>query len=160
MNPKTTADPERAEARREPSLEQVAFVHLLRAASALSQGMAELLRPAGLTPAQYNVLRALSEVSGPLTCGEMGERLTSRDPDVTRLLDRLEKQGLITRTRSHEDRRVVVTELTDSGARIVADLEEPVRRLHAAQLGHLGQANLRSLLELLVRAEEGTTGTE
>lgn len=140
-----------------PDLEQATFLDLLRTANRLSQGVVAVLRPAGLTPTQYNVLRILRGSAGPLTCGEMGERMIARDPDVTRLLDRLEKQGLISRSRSSEDRRVVVTEITAEGLRTLEELDEPVARLHREQLGHLGGEKLRRLARLLeeVRGEVG-----
>lgn len=151
----TATAPERPETGVTRSLEQDTFLDLLRAANRLSQGVADLLRPAGLTPTQYNVLRILRGSDGPLTCGEMGARMIARDPDVTRLLDRLEKQGLIRRTRSEEDRRVVVTEISSQGLEILSELDEPVVRLHREQLGHLGKDRLRELRALLGEAVEG-----
>ncbi|HEX9709846.1 MAG TPA: MarR family transcriptional regulator, partial [Candidatus Thermoplasmatota archaeon] len=125
--------------------EEKTFLDLLHAASALSRGVAEVLRPSGLTTTQYNVLRILRGAHEPLTCGETAARMISRDPDVTRLVDRLEKQGLVTRSRSAEDRRVVVTELTEAGRKLVDELDEPVGRLHKEQLGHLGEEKLEAL---------------
>jgi DNA-binding MarR family transcriptional regulator len=139
-------------------LEQATFLDLLRAANRLNQGVVEVLKPAGLTSTQYNVLRILKGSGGPLACGEMGERMVSRDPDVTRLLDRLEREGLIRRSRSPEDRRVVVTEITAEGLRVVEELEEPVARVHREQLGHLGEEKLRQLGRLLEEAMAGDDG--
>jgi DNA-binding MarR family transcriptional regulator len=144
------------ELRKKHSLEHATFLNLLQAANELTQGVAELLKPAGLTPTQYNVLRVLRGAGEePLTCGEMGERLIARDPDVTRLLDRLERAGLIARERSEEDRRVVVTRITEKGKRLVDRLDEPVSQLHREQLGHLGKEKLTALAELLEQAREG-----
>jgi DNA-binding MarR family transcriptional regulator len=144
------------ELRKKHSLEHATFLNLLQAANELTQGVAELLKPAGLTPTQYNVLRVLRGAGEePLTCGEMGERLIARDPDVTRLLDRLERNGLISRERSEEDRRVVVTRITEKGRRLVDRLDEPVSQLHRDQLGHLGKEKLAALAELLEEAREG-----
>ncbi|HZD04748.1 MAG TPA: MarR family transcriptional regulator [Longimicrobiales bacterium] len=141
--------------RRPLSLEQVTFLDLLRTSNRLGEGVVEVLRPAGLTPTQYNVLRILRGSGHPLTCGEIGERMITRDPDVTRLLDRLLKRGLVTRARSRKDRRVVVTDITAEGLRILQELDEPVARLHREQLGHLGPDRLRELGRLLEEAREG-----
>lgn len=153
---KTASTKEGSSERTDVSLEQATFLDLLRTANRLSQGVVEVLRPAGLTPTQFNVLRILRGSRRPLTCGEMGERMIARDPDVTRLLDRLDKQGLVTRSRSREDRRVVVTEITEKGLALLEDLDEPVARLHREQLGHLGPEKLRELGLLLGEAREGT----
>lgn len=143
------------ELKRKHGLEQATFLNLLHAASELTQGVAELLKPWGLTVAQYNVLRVLRGASEGLACGEMGERLINKDPDVTRLLDRLDRNGLITRSRSEQDRRVVVTEITEKGRKLVDKLDEPVSQLHRAQLSHLGKEKLAALAELLEEAREG-----
>jgi DNA-binding MarR family transcriptional regulator len=143
------------ELKRKHGLEQATFLNLLHAANELTQGVAELLKPWGLTVAQYNVLRVLRGSSQGLACGEMGERLIAKDPDVTRLLDRLERGGLISRSRSEEDRRVVVTEITDRGRKLVDKLDEPVAQLHRDQLAHLGREKLTALAELLEEAREG-----
>ena len=97
--------------KKQRSLERATFVSLLQTANALSQGVAELLRPSGLTPTQYHVLCVLNRTEEPLTCGEMGERLITRDPDVTRLLDRLEREGLISRSPRQAGRRGGVHEI-------------------------------------------------
>jgi DNA-binding MarR family transcriptional regulator len=95
------------------------------------------------------VLRILRGAPEGLTCGEIGERMITRDPDITRLLDRLEKRKLIARSRESEDRRVVVARITRGGLDVLARLDGPVREVHRAQLGHLGRERLRALAELL-----------
>jgi DNA-binding MarR family transcriptional regulator len=133
--------------------EEEAFVNLLRTTDVLWQGVAETLKPYRLSPTQYNVLRILrgAEPTG-LACREISERMITRDPDVTRLLDRLEDRGLVARTRSREDRRVITTHITDDGLQILGTLEAPIADLHTRQLGHLGAAQLRTLIALLERA--------
>jgi DNA-binding MarR family transcriptional regulator len=133
--------------------QEEAFVNLLRTADALLQGVAETLKPLGLSPTQYNVLRILrgAEPSG-LTCREIAERMITRDPDVTRLLDRLEDRGLVRRTRGREDRRVITTRITADGLRVLEQLAKPIAETHARQLGHLGGAALRNLVDLLEQA--------
>ena len=137
------------------SLEQEASLTLTRLASELNAEQAELLRGAGVTWTQYNALRILRGAEGePLSCGEIGERMISRDSDVTRLLDRLEKQGLVRRARGERDRRVVKTRITDKGLALLAELDQPVAEMHARQLGHRGATKLRTLLSLLEEAAE------
>lgn len=143
---------------RKPGLEAEVFVAVLRTADALSRGAEALLRPAGLSGTQYNVLRILNGAGDRgLACRELGDRLISRDPDITRLLDRMESRGWIARTREQQDRRVVKTRITDQGQRILAELDAPVRDLHRRQLHHIPQKQLRqlSLLLELARAHAG-----
>lgn len=132
------------------SLEQAAFIALQRLASDLTQGITEVLKAAGLSGPQYNVLRILRG-AGPegLSCSEIAARLITRDPDITRLLDRLETRDLVARFRESEDRRVVTTRITAAGQELLASLDEPVDAVHQRQLGHLGQDRLGTLLELL-----------
>src|SRR5262249_43805756 len=122
------------------SLEQEVFLNLQRTADALMRDVAELLKPANLSATQYNVLRILrgAAAAGP-PCQEAAERMITRDPDMTRLLDRLESRGLITRTRSTEDRRVLLARITESGMKLLKPLDEPLHALHVRQLGHLGK---------------------
>lgn len=137
------------------SLEQETFLMLARLASELSVEHAELFKGSGITWTQYNALRILRGAEGEaLSCSEIGERMITRDSDVTRLLDRLARQGLVHRARDEKDRRVVKSRITDRGLTVLADLEEPVAELHRRQLGHLGEGKLRQLLSLL---EDATT---
>ena len=138
-------------------VEDEAFVNLLRTVDALMQGVAATLKPSGLSPAQYNVLRILRG-AGPdgLACREIGERMIAKDPDITRLLDRLEERGLISRSRDRADRRVITTRITDKGLRILKELDKPIEELHVKQLGHLGEQRLRSLVDLLEAARART----
>jgi DNA-binding MarR family transcriptional regulator len=137
------------------SLEEEAFLGLQRTASLLLQSLGRELKGHDLTPAQYNTLRILRG-AGPdaLTCGEIGERLVSPGPDVTRLLDRLEQRGLVTRLRDAEDRRVVRARITEKGLDLLATLDEPVGRMLARLLGSLGQERLRTFVTLLDEARE------
>ena len=136
--------------------EDEAFVNLLRTGDALMQGVAATLRPTGLSPTQYNILRILrgAEPDG-LACREIGERMITRDPDVTRLLDRLEERGLVTRSRGAEDRRRIVTRVTGEGLRILEPLDGPIAALHVKQLGHLGPERLKVLIALLEEVRGG-----
>ena len=137
------------------SLEEEAFLALQRTASLLLQALGRSLKGHDLTPAQYNALRILRGAGEEaLTCGEIGERLVSPGPDVTRLLDRLEQRGLVTRLRDAEDRRIVRAQITQRGARLLAELDEPVEQALAELLGHLGPKRLQSLVETLALARE------
>ncbi|MDB4951059.1 MAG: transcriptional regulator, MarR family [Gemmatimonadetes bacterium] len=138
------------------SVEQEAFLNLLRTSNALMAGLSELLKAHDLTQTQYNVLRILRGAGEPgLTAGEVGDRMITRDPDVTRLLDRLEKRGLVERWRCGQDRRVVRTRITAAGLAVVDPLDAPVLDLHARQLHHLGPERLDALIGLLEAAREG-----
>ncbi|GAC1670571.1 MAG: MarR family transcriptional regulator [Candidatus Acidiferrum sp.] len=131
------------------------FVTLLKTADALGLQAEQLLKCSGLTAAQYNVLRILrgAEPHG-LACRSVGERMISHDPDITRLLDRLEKRGLISRARQTEDRRVVKARITVKGMDALKKLDEPVRELHQRQFSQLPATRLKTLAELLDRILE------
>ena len=131
------------------------YLNVLHTADALLRGVEELLKPHGLTPSQYNVLRILRG-AGPagLACREIGARMLTRDPDMTRLLDRLETRGLVVRARDTKDRRVVLTRIAAAGLKLLKDLDAPVAGLHRNQLQHMGAADLRRLAALLEQARE------
>jgi DNA-binding MarR family transcriptional regulator len=126
------------------------FLNLLRTAGWLEREVEDALRPAGLTQPQYNVLRILQGAGKDgLPCGEVGARMIARDPDMTRLLDRMEKRGLIQRSRSEKDRRVVRAYLAPEGAAALKALEKPVRDAIRRALEPLGEAKLAALTGLL-----------
>jgi DNA-binding MarR family transcriptional regulator len=131
-------------------LEGQTFVALLKAADSLASQGDQLMKANGVTSAQYNVLRILRG-AGPdgLPCNAIGERMISRDPDMTRLLDRMEKRELITRERQKEDRRVVKARITDEGLKLLKKMDAPIRELHKNQFAHMTSARLKTLLELL-----------
>lgn len=131
------------------SLEEAVFLELVRTTDVLSRGPSQVLKSYDLSPAQYNVLRILRGSPTGLTCGEIGNRMITRDPDITRLLDRLEKRGLIARSRESRDRRVVLTEATRAGLDLLARLDRPVQAAHRKQLGYMGRERLEALGELL-----------
>jgi DNA-binding MarR family transcriptional regulator len=134
-----------------------AFSAVLVAAGQLERELVEVLKTAGLSVAQYNVLRILRGAGAAgLACGQVGGRLIRHDPDVTRLTDRLEKRGLLERTRETADRRIVRTRITADGLALLADLDEPIDRLHERQFGHMSERRLASLKEFLADATART----
>lgn len=122
---------------------------LLRTADILSRGLVRVLKKEDLSPTQYNVLRILRGAPEGLPCGEIATRMITRDPDITRLLDRLEKRELISRCREIEDRRTVMARISLEGLKLLARLDGPVQVVHRRQLGHLGADRLRDLIDLL-----------
>jgi len=131
---------------------ETAFLDLLRTCDLLSRGPAEVLKTEDLSPTQYNVLRILRGAPKGLPCGEIAGRMITRDPDITRLLDRLAKRGLIARRRETRDRRVVVTKIAPEGLEVLARLDGPIQQAHRQQLGHLGRERLKKLADLLEAA--------
>ena len=143
----------RRPARRFDSPEQEAFLGLWRTFDRLRALEEELFARHGLTPQQYNALRLLrAEHPDPLPTLTVAERLVSRAPDITRMLDKLEGRKLITRTRSTEDRRAVLVAISPAGLALIEKIAEPLRACHERQLGHLSEVNLNSLIKLLKAA--------
>jgi MarR family transcriptional regulator, organic hydroperoxide resistance regulator len=130
--------------------EDRAFIALQKAADKLAVQAEQLMKSHGLTGAQYNVLRILrgAEPDG-LACSSISERMISHDPDMTRLLDRMEKRHLITRQRQSDDRRVVKTRITSGGLELLKRLDPPIRELHKGQFAHMGHARVKTLTDLL-----------
>jgi DNA-binding MarR family transcriptional regulator len=139
--------------RRFDSLEQEAFLGLWRTYDRLRMFEDELFARHDLTAQQYNALRLLrGKHPEPVPTLALAARLVSRAPDITRMLDRLEERGLVTRDRPPENRRVVQVGLTPAGQALLRALDEEVRACHGRQLGHLRRADLQNLIELLREA--------
>lgn len=137
------------------SLEQEAMLSIQRTDALLGYSIIEALKPYDVTPTQYNVLRILRGAGPSGLCREdIRQRLISQVPDVTRLLDRMEEAGLVGRERDPVDRRLVTSRITDAGLALLEKLEAPITRLHEQQLGHMTNAELRSLITLLAKARE------
>lgn len=140
-------------------LEEEAVLNIARTAEVLGQSMAEFMRLYELSHTQYNVLRILRGAGETgATCSEIGERMISRDPDITRLLDRLESRGLIARERSKEDRRVVVTRIAPAGLLLLSGIDEPLRTFLRGRLGGMGRQNLSALIDRLEEIRERIKG--
>ncbi len=137
------------------SVEQEAHLNIVRTALELGAHLDDVLKPAGVSVTQFNVLRILRGAEPAGLCrGELGERLLGRMPDVTRLLDRMEKQALVARQRETTDRRQVRTHITTHGRRVLNDVDAKVAAEHELRLGHLGARELRSLIALLTKIRQ------
>ena len=132
------------------SVEEEAILSIARTAAVIEHAGADAFRQFDLTTTQYNVLRILRGAGGEGLCrNEVGERLVTKVPDVTRLLDRMEAAGLIVRERGSEDRRFVATRITDKGLKLLERIDRELPALHARQLGHVSQKRLRELISIL-----------
>lgn len=131
------------------NIEEELLVCLLRTADVLRERFEQAVRPFDLSLTQYNVLRILrgAEPKGR-TCGEIGERMIAREPDVTRLLMRMEKAGLIRRTRNGQDRRVVMTRITSAGLKLLEEMEPHLREI-GGLLKPIGERKIEKMLRLL-----------
>src|SRR5882672_10096614 len=140
------------------SREQEAYLSLLRTADALESQVEAKLKEFGLTGTQYNALRILRG-AGPegIPCSEIGERMITRDPDVTRLLDRLQKRGLVERSRGKQDRRVIYGKITSAGLKLLREMDAPVEKHGREILRHVGHQKLKQLIDLLEYVRRGTS---
>jgi len=133
----------------------LAFDQLLRTALELDLQLGQALRPAEVTPAQYNVLRILRDAgTDGAACNDIARRLVRPDPDVTRLLDRLEARGFVTRARDPEDRRVVRARITDEGLAVLEKHGAAIAALHAEQFSGLDANEFRTLVSLLEKLHD------
>lgn len=141
------------------SREEEAYLAILRTADALQAVTERKLKEFGLTGTQYNALRILRG-AGPdgLPCSEIGERMITRDPDITRLLSRLEKRGLAERVRGKQDRRVIYGRITSAGLKLLREMDAPVSKHSREILRHVGQAKLKMLIDLLELVRSGSHG--
>lgn len=133
------------------SSEQEVILALMIAGARIVEPWEKFLKTtANLTNNQYNVLRILrGSHPNRLACSEIAERMIARDPDVTRLVDRLSRRGLVARARGKRDRRVVEVGITERGRELLKSLDPHVNRMPAAVLGHLGTSKLKQLGDLL-----------
>ena len=137
------------------SVEHEAFLSVLRTAAVLSDELEQILKPEGISLAQYNVLRILRG-AGPhgLCRNEVRDRMLTRMPDMTRLLDRMESASLVARARSQTDRRLVSTRITDRAMQVLDRVEDAVAEEHRRRFGPLSTSEMRTLIGLLERVRE------
>ena len=138
------------------SLEQEAQLSVIRTGAVLMDEIEQFLKPYGITATQYNVLRILrgAEPNG-LCRNELRDRMLTRMPDMTRLLDRMEESGLVDRERQDHDRRMVRSRISSSGLKLLADLDDVTQKEEKRRFGHLNEQQLRSLIELLAIVRSG-----
>src|SRR6202795_4718192 len=138
--------------------EQEAYLSLLHTADALQSRIEAKLKDFGLTGTQYNALRILRGAGAEgLPCSEIGERMITRDPDITRLLDRLQKRGLAERSRGKQDRRVIYGKITPAGLKLLREMDGPLEKFGREMLRHVRQEKLKQLVELLELVRRGRT---
>jgi DNA-binding MarR family transcriptional regulator len=133
------------------------FLALVRAYESLMAEATKFFQPFGITTQQFNVLKVLYNVDSSecgLRCSDIGERMINREPDMTRLLDRLERAGLIERHRCTADRRVVWTRLTEKGSDLVEEIRTPLLAFHEERFARLTEDERRALRELLSKVGE------
>jgi DNA-binding MarR family transcriptional regulator len=136
-------------------IEEELFLNIQRTADILLQEILDVLRPSGLSATQYNVLRILRGAGeAGVTCKDIGARLVTRDPDITRLLDRLEKRNLLTRARTREDRRFVNIRISDEGMDLLRQLDGPVEEKQVEMMRHMSREQLASGIALLERLRD------
>jgi DNA-binding MarR family transcriptional regulator len=132
------------------SLEEESLLNIVRTADALMLSVTASLKPNQLSPTQYNVLRILRGAGeAGVSCKDIAARLVARDPDITRLMDRLEQRGLIVRDRAREDRRIVIHRLTKPGNELVNELDRPIAALNKAIMSGIKADKLRQLVDVL-----------
>ena len=135
------------------SLAEATFLSVQRTAGIWMQALAQRLRPYGLTPTQYNVLRILRGAHpGSLTCGEIGERMATAVPDVTRLADRLVARRLAWKARDEQDRRVVKVEISGHGLELLESLDDKILEWLEELLSPLDPQEMQTLSELTQKA--------
>ena len=144
-----------------PHPEEELFLSLVRTTDMLGRMASDLLKEHGLSTAQYNVLRILRG-AGPkgLSCGEINTRMVTRDPDVTRLLDRLEFRKLISRSRDSGDRRVVSVCISPEGLALIEPIDQPLVEIHKKQFGFMSADEIREVLKQLTRVREQMESAE
>jgi DNA-binding MarR family transcriptional regulator len=132
--------------------EQEAMLNILRTADQLQIRFARLFRRFGLTPQQYNVLRILRGEGRALPILEVAARMITVVPGITGLIDRLEFAGLVERKRCDHDRRVIYVAIATKAVDLLAEIDEPLEKLHRQTLGHMTPEELSSLSRLLEKA--------
>ncbi|HYI94420.1 MAG TPA: MarR family transcriptional regulator [Bryobacteraceae bacterium] len=131
-------------------VEEEVFLNVQRTADALMQELIDVLRPFGISPTQYNVLRILRGAGDRgITCKEIASRMITRDPDITRLLDRLERRKLLTRSRAKEDRRFVAIHISSEGLSLLREVDEPIGRKQVELMRHVNHERLPLAIDLL-----------
>jgi DNA-binding MarR family transcriptional regulator len=140
------------------SLEHEAQLNVVRTGAVLMDDVELLLKPLGISPTQFNVLRILRGSPKGLCRNDLRDRMLTRMPDVTRLLDRMEKIGWIERERDLEDRRMVWTRITEKGLQTLARTEEAVEATHRSRFAGFSPVEMQTLIELLTKVRQAQSG--
>jgi DNA-binding MarR family transcriptional regulator len=131
-----------------------AFLTLGRTLFELLAEPEALLKEHGISATQHNVLRILRGSPRGPPLSRIAERMVARDPDLTRLIDRMQRLGLVERVRGEEDRRVILGRITKKGLRLCDKLDGPISDIHARQFKKLGKRRTRELIALLEELRE------
>ncbi len=137
------------------SAEEEAMLNLLRTSDYLGRELQRKIRPWGVTSTQYNVLRILRG-AGPagLTCSAIGRRMITAEPDITRLLGRMKALKLIRQQHDRHDRRVVWTQISEAGLRLLEEMDPVIAKVPQEMLGHMSAGDLEVLIRLLEQARQ------
>lgn len=137
------------------AIEEEAVLNIVRTAEVVQRSIADFLKEFDLSAAQYNILRILRGAGAAgASCSQIGERMLTHDPDITRLLDRMEARGLIVRERSSTDRRAIITRISKDGMKLVNGIDVPIRAVTQARMGKFGRDALAKLIAELERVRE------
>ncbi len=141
------------------SAEEEALLNLVRTSDCVTRALRRKIRPWGITATQYNVLRILrgAQPAG-LTCSEIGNRMITAEPDITRLLGRLKTLKVIRQQHDRQDRRMVRTQISDAGLKLLAEMDAVIARAPQELLGHMNSDDLGILIRLLERARQQCAG--
>lgn len=143
---------------KQPPLEEAALLEVLHTADSLNRAVQSVIKKWGITTTQYNVLRILrgAQATAGATCTEIGERMITAEPDITRLLSRLKKLGFIGQQRDKTDRRIVRTHIRAKGLALLAEMDATMKSLPKSLLGHLTHQELNEFVRLLALARRTT----
>jgi DNA-binding MarR family transcriptional regulator len=143
------------------SVEEEAILNVIRTSDCLQRAFQHRIREWGLTQTQYNVLRILrgAQPEG-LTCAAIGERMIAMEPDITRLLGRLKRLKLIRQHRDREDRRVVMTQISEAGLDLLRAIDPVIQRIPLELLGHFDRGELAEMIRLLESARKSCAGAD
>lgn len=157
---KTVDEPQKDRLPKFDSLQQQAFLELWRTYDCLKADEEMVFGEFDISSQQYNALRLLKAVSpSSLAVSALGQRMITRAPDMTRMLDRLEQRGWIARVRRDENRRVVEVTITAAGSKLLQQIAKPIRACHQRQFGHLSEDQLTNLIGLLRAARKPEDGS-
>jgi len=154
--PISTVGDEIHQSRAFATIEEELLVSLLRTTDVLHERFEQMIRPFNISMTQYNVLRILrgAQPQG-LTCSAIGDRMITAEPDITRLLSRLKTLKLIRQQRDRHDRRVVWTQISDAGLKLLQEMDPVIQKLPIDLMGHLDKTELAEFIRLLELARAG-----